>query len=193
MTGPDYSAPRYDVPSAEDPRLPLFEQLVASARREASSVGSSDIDLGVPGTWGGRRDIPIGAVVAAPGGRIIGAAGNRREADQDPTAHAEILALREAAIRLGRWNLTDHVLAVTLEPCPMCAGALVQARIRTVVYGAPDPKAGACGSVLDVTRHPQLNHRVEVVGGVLGAECSADLVGFFRDLRSERKGRDAVD
>lgn len=205
VTGPDYSAPPADhsvppadVASPHDPRLPRFESLVDAALREARAAGSPRRDLGTPGApgglempgeRGGRRDIPIGAVVAGPDGSVVGAAGNRREVDQDPTAHAEILALREAAARAGRWNLTDHILAVTLEPCTMCAGALVQARIRTVVYGAPDPKAGACGSLLDVVRDPRLNHRVEVVGGVRGAECSADLRDFFRNLRAERKQR----
>jgi tRNA(adenine34) deaminase len=130
-------------------------------------------------------DVPIGAVVVL-NGEVIAAAGNRREADLDPTAHAEILAIRQAAAALGGWRLPGTTLFVTLEPCAMCAGAIVLARIPRVVFGAPDPKAGAAGSVLDVLREPSLNHRPEVTGGVLARECGALLSGFFAARRPPR-------
>lgn len=129
-------------------------------------------------------DVPIGAVVLDPTGRVIARAGNRREADEDPTAHAEILALREAARATGRWNLTGCTLAVTLEPCTMCAGAIVLARIARVVVGAPDPKAGAAGSLYDLVREPRLNHRAELTTGVREQQCGDLLRGFFRARRS---------
>lgn len=128
-------------------------------------------------------DVPIGAVVLDPDGRAVGRGRNEREAHHDPTAHAEVLAMREAAEELGRWRLDDCTLVVTLEPCTMCAGAAVLARIPRIVLGAWDPKAGACGSVLDVVRHRQLNHWSEVHGGVLAHECSALLTEFFRAHR----------
>lgn len=128
-------------------------------------------------------DVPIGAVVLDPDGRAIGHGRNEREAHHDPTAHAEVLAMREAAEALGRWRLDECTLVVTLEPCAMCAGAAVLARIPRIVLGAWDPKAGACGSVMDVVRHPQLNHWSEVHGGVLEQECSALLTEFFRGQR----------
>ena len=123
-------------------------------------------------------DVPIGAVVVR-GDEVIGAAGNERELRGDPTAHAELLALREAAERLGGWRIEDASIYVTLEPCSMCAGAIVLARIARVVYGARDPKAGAAGSVLDVLGEPALNHNPEVTGGVLAQECAALLSEFF--------------
>ncbi|MER7975576.1 tRNA adenosine(34) deaminase TadA [Streptomyces sp. NPDC095817] len=127
-------------------------------------------------------DVPVGAVVLAPDGTTVLAAGhNEREATGDPTAHAEILALRGAAARLGEWRLTGCTLVVTLEPCTMCAGALVQSRVERVVYGARDEKAGATGSVWDVVRDRRLNHRPEVVEGVLAEESAALLTDFFRD------------
>jgi tRNA(adenine34) deaminase len=127
-------------------------------------------------------DVPIGAVVAR-GDEVIAAAHNERERRRDPTAHAEILALREAARVLGSWRVLDATLAVTLEPCAMCAGAIVLARVPRVVYGADDPKAGACGSVLDVLADPRLNHRPECVGGVLAEQCSRVLSDFFAARR----------
>ena len=127
-------------------------------------------------------DVPIGAVLARDGEPLV-SAGNERELRRDPTAHAEILAIRGAAEALGGWRLPGTVLYVTLEPCAMCAGAIVLARIPSVVYGAPDPKAGAAGSVLDVLAEPALNHRPEVLGGVLGNECAALLRGFFATRR----------
>jgi tRNA(adenine34) deaminase len=128
-------------------------------------------------------DVPIGAVIAR-GEEVLAAAGNERELRADPTAHAEILAIRAAAEALGGWRLPGTTLYVTLEPCAMCAGAIVLARIPSVVFGAPDPKAGAAGSVLDVLDEPALNHRPEVTGGVLEAECAALLREFFAARRS---------
>jgi tRNA(adenine34) deaminase len=129
-----------------------------------------------------HEDVPIGAVVVR-GGEVLAAAHNERERRQDPTAHAEMIALREAARAVGTWRVLDTVIYVTLEPCAMCAGAIVLARVPRVVYGASDPKAGAGGSVLDVLNEPRLNHRPEVAGGLLAAE-SAELLGsFFADRR----------
>jgi tRNA(adenine34) deaminase len=124
-------------------------------------------------------DVPVGAVVIDQAGDLLAAAGNEREIRRDPTAHAELLALREAARRLRSWRLTGLTLVVTLEPCTMCAGALVLARVARLVFGAFDPKAGAVSSLFDVVRDPRLNHRVEVRGGVLEAECRALLKDFF--------------
>ena len=128
-------------------------------------------------------DVPIGAVVISPDGAVLATAGNRREADEDPTAHAEILALRAAARETGRWNLTGCTLAVTLEPCTMCAGAIVLSRVQRVVVGAMDPKAGAAGSLYDLVREPRLNHRVELTSGVREQECGDLLRDFFRARR----------
>ncbi len=130
-------------------------------------------------------DVPIGAVVAR-GDEVLATAGNERELRGDPTAHAEILAIRAAAEALGGWRLPGTTLYVTLEPCAMCAGAIVLARIPAVVYGAPDPKAGAAGSVLDVLGNPTLNHRPPVIGGVLEEECAALLRKFFTGRRAPR-------
>jgi tRNA(adenine34) deaminase len=127
-------------------------------------------------------DVPIGAVVAREG-EVIGSGHNERELRQDPTAHAEILALRAAAAAAGSWRVLDSVLYVTLEPCAMCAGAIVLARVPRVVYGTVDPKAGAAGSVLDVLAEPRLNHRPEVTAGLLAAECAALLTDFFGSRR----------
>lgn len=127
-------------------------------------------------------DVPIGAVLVA-GGEVLAQAANERELRADPTAHAEILVLREGAARLGGWRLPATTLYVTLEPCAMCAGAIVLARVPRVVFAAPDPKAGAAGSVLDVLREPRLNHRPEVVGGVCAEPAAELLRGFFRERR----------
>jgi tRNA(adenine34) deaminase len=129
------------------------------------------------------QDVPIGAVVVGPDGTVLGRGRNRREADGDPTAHAEILALRDAARALGSWRLDGCTLVVTLEPCAMCAGGIVLARVPRVVLGAWDDKAGAAGSVLDVLRERRLNHWVEVTGGVLQQECSQLLLDFFAEHR----------
>jgi tRNA(adenine34) deaminase len=129
-----------------------------------------------------HEDVPIGAVVVS-GGEVVAAAHNERELRQDPTAHAEIIALREAARVADSWRLLDAVIYVTLEPCAMCAGAIVLARVARVVYGAGDPKAGACGSVLDVLSEAQLNHHPDVAGGLLSGDCGALLSGFFASRR----------
>lgn len=128
-------------------------------------------------------DVPVGAVVLRADGTPLGRGHNAREATGDPTAHAELLALREAAAAVGEWRLSGCTLVVTLEPCTMCAGALVLARVARVVYGAVDPKAGAAGSLWDVLRDRRLNHRPEVLGGVLAADCAALLQAFFAQHR----------
>jgi tRNA(adenine34) deaminase len=128
-------------------------------------------------------DVPVGAVVVDATGALLGHGHNRREADADPTAHAEIVALRMAAAARGQWRLTGCTLVVTLEPCTMCAGAIGAARVDRLVYGAVDPKAGAVESLWDVLRDRRLNHRPEVLGGVLADECSALLRNFFDALR----------
>ena len=127
-------------------------------------------------------EVPIGAVVVRDG-EVIGRGYNRRETDGDPLAHAEILAIREAAMRTAGWRLTGCTMYVTLEPCAMCAGALVNSRIERLVYGAPDPKAGYCGSLGNLVQDPRLNHRLEVTAGVLESESAALLRGFFASLR----------
>lgn len=129
-----------------------------------------------------HEDVPVGAVIVSAG-EVIGAGHNERELRQDPTAHAELLALREAARRLGSWRILESVLYVTLEPCAMCAGAIVLGRVTRVVYGTADPKAGAAGSVLDVLREPRFNHRPVIAGGLLQEECAALLTGFFASRR----------
>jgi tRNA(adenine34) deaminase len=132
---------------------------------------------------GARGEIPVGAVVLDPLGEVLSAAGNDRESAADPTAHAEVLALRRAAALRGQWRLSDCTLVVTLEPCTMCAGAAVLSRISRLVYGAVDDKGGAVGSLWDVVRDRRLNHRPEVVMGVLAGECSAVLKEFFATRR----------
>lgn len=129
-------------------------------------------------------DVPIGAL-AVRAGEVIGRAHNRREIDGDPTAHAELLAIRDASHTIGHWRLEDVTLYCTLEPCAMCAGAMVLARLPRLVFAAPDPKAGAGGSVLDLLAHPRLNHRVEVTVGVLADESAALIRQFFAALRAE--------
>jgi tRNA(adenine34) deaminase len=128
-------------------------------------------------------DVPVGAVVVDGGGAVIGRGHNVREADGDPTGHAEVRALQQAARAVGGWRLDGATLVVTLEPCTMCAGALVLARVGRLVYGAQDPKAGAVGSLWDVVRDRRLNHRPEVVAGVLAGECGEALRAFFRGHR----------
>ena len=131
-------------------------------------------------TAGQAGDVPVGAVILRDG-EVIATSGNRTLRDQDPTAHAESLVIRDAAAKLGSWRLERCVLYVTLEPCAMCAGAIVLARIPRVVFGAWDDKAGMAGSVADLLRHPKLNHRPEVLAGVCGAECGALLTQFFQE------------
>ena len=145
------------------------EHFMLLALREAERAGEAG-------------DVPIGAVVVH-GGEVVGAAGNERELRADPTAHAEVLALREAAKALGGWRVPDSVLYVTLEPCAMCAGAIVLARVPRVVFGATDPKAGAAGSVFDILGEPRLNHRPQVDGGLLAAESASLLESFFAARR----------
>lgn len=130
-------------------------------------------------------EVPVGAVVVRDG-EVIGRGHNLRETLLDSSAHAEILALREAARKLGDWRLTGCTLYVTIEPCPMCAGALVQFRVSRLVYGARDPKAGAVDSIVDLVRHPRFNHQVEVISGVLEEECRAVIQRFFRSLREKK-------
>jgi tRNA(adenine34) deaminase len=141
--------------------------------------------LGAAEQAAGRGEVPVGAVVAI-GDRVIAVAHNERETGADPTAHAEILALRRAAAALGSWRLCDAELFVTMEPCPMCAGALVNARIKRLYFGCDDPKAGAVRTLYSLVDDPRLNHRVEVVPGVLAAEGAALLRAFFSRLRSAR-------
>ena len=149
--------------------FPLDEHFMRLALREAERALEHD-------------DVPVGAVLVREG-EVAGVGHNERELRQDPSAHAEMLAIREAARALGRWRLVDCVLYVTLEPCAMCAGAIVLARVPRVIFGASDPKAGAAGSVLDVLAEPRLNHRPEVSSGLLGAESAALLRGFFGSRR----------
>lgn len=125
-------------------------------------------------------DVPVGALIVDSENNVISTGYNEREAHQDPTAHAEIVAIRRAAQKLGTWRLDDCKLVVTLEPCAMCAGAIAQSRINTLIFGAWDEKAGAVGSVWDVLRDPRAIHKMEVVGGVLEAECAELLTNFFR-------------
>jgi tRNA(adenine34) deaminase len=151
------------------PFFPRDEYFMRLALREAQAALDHD-------------DVPIGAVVVHEG-EVIGAGHNERELRQDPTAHAELIALREASRALGSWRVLDAVLYVTLEPCAMCAGAIVLARVPRVVYGTADPKAGAAGSVLDVLGQPRLNHRPAVAGGLLAEDCAALLTDFFGSRR----------
>lgn len=148
-------------------------------------VAQSDVDLvrraialGREGSLSG--DIPVGALIVGPTGEVLAEAANRREADCDPTAHAEVLALRSAAAAVGSWRLSGATLVVSLEPCPMCAGAAVSARVARIVFGAWNPDYGACGSVWDLPRDRRLNHRPEVVGGVLADEAGAPISEFFK-------------
>lgn len=140
------------------------------------------------------REVPIGAVVfETASGRVLGEAFNRREVDKDPAAHAEFLAIREACAAAGDWRLNHCTLAVTLEPCPMCAGLVVNARVGRLVYGAADPKAGAVDTLHRLTRDPRLNHRVEPVAGVLAEEAGALLRQFFAGLRARQEQHPAGD
>ena len=141
-------------------------------------------EAAVPARTPGRRDVPVGAVVLDDAGRVIARAPNTREAEPDPTAHAEILAIRQAGRQLGTWRLTGCTLVVTLEPCTMCAGAVTAARLDRLVFGADDPGGGAVGSLWDVVRDRRLNHRPEVIRGVLAAECGQLLRLFFAERRS---------
>ncbi len=133
-----------------------------------------------------RGEVPVGAVVVTDQGFLAGASHNNREESNDPTGHAELIAIKQASQELKRWRLSDCTLYVTLEPCPMCAGALVNARIKRVVYGAKDPKSGAIESLFKIANDPRLNHRAEVVGGILEASCAKVIQDFFRAKRSNQ-------
>ncbi|MFJ6696855.1 tRNA adenosine(34) deaminase TadA [Streptomyces sp. NPDC091272] len=130
-------------------------------------------------------DVPVGAVLLSPAGELLATGHNERELHGDPTAHAEVLAIRRGAAKLGEWRLRGCTLVVTLEPCTMCAGAIVQSRVERVVYGARDEKAGAAGSLWDLVRDRRLNHRPEVISGVREDECAAQLTAFFRTRRPD--------
>ena len=132
---------------------------------------------------GDRGEVPIGAVLVDKNYKVLAVAGNRREATGDPSAHAEILAIRRATRRLGDWRLYGCSLYVTLEPCPMCTGTILQARVKRVIFGASDPKAGAMGSLIDLRNIPGYNHQLETHGGVLAVECGQVLKDFFRQIR----------
>ena len=153
--------------------LSSFEPAMRLALGQAAGRPASD----------GDPDVPVGAVVLDAAGSVVGLGRNRREADRDPTAHAEIVAIRQAAAARGRWRLDGCTLVVTLEPCTMCAGAVSAARLDRLVYGATDPREGAAGSLWDVLRDRRLPHRAEVIGGVLGDECAELLRAFFDGLR----------
>ncbi|ABW15870.1 CMP/dCMP deaminase zinc-binding [Parafrankia sp. EAN1pec] len=168
--------------SATGPPVTVTRAPVTDGYREAMGLALAEADLARA-----AGDVPVGAVVVAADGAVLGRGHNAREAAGDPTAHAEVVALRQAAARLGSWRLTGATLVVTLEPCTMCAGALVLARVDRLVYGAVDDKAGAVGSLWDVVRDRRLNHRPEVVAGVRGQECSEQLAAFFADRRTQRR------
>ncbi len=142
---------------------------------------------------GAAGDVPVGAVIVDGGGGVVAEAQNRKQRDGDPTAHAEVLALRQAGRSRGNWHLNDCTLYVTLEPCPMCAGALIQARIGRLVYGTADPKAGAIASVLTLPTGPGSNHRFPVVAGVCEAECRAQLQAWFAERRRQHRDRKLAD
>ncbi|MFE9780438.1 tRNA adenosine(34) deaminase TadA [Streptomyces sp. NPDC005775] len=163
--------PHDPAPAQHSPHDPVRDPWRAPMRRALDEAGRA----------AAAGDVPVGAVVLAPDGTLLATGHNEREATGDPTAHAEILALRRAAASLGEWRLSGCTLVVTLEPCTMCAGALVQSRVGRVVYGARDEKAGAAGSLWDVVRDRRLNHRPEVIPGVLETDCAALLTAFFRD------------
>ena len=149
----------------------------------ADDAAAMDAALAEARRAGGAGEIPVGAVVLSADGTILASAHNERESGHDPTAHAEVVALRRAGAALGSWQLSGATLVVTLEPCTMCAGALVLARVARLVFGAWDPKAGAVGSLWDVVRDRRLNHRPEVVAGVREEECAAVLREFFAERR----------
>jgi tRNA(adenine34) deaminase len=157
-----------------DPAHPFHVHHMELALEEAVVAASED-------------EVPVGAVVVHPERGVIGQSHNMREQLQDPTAHAEILALTQAATALKTWRLEKCILYVTLEPCPMCAGGIVQARLPMVVYGCTDPKAGACHTLYQITSDPRLNHRAEVIGGVLADRCAEILGEFFRRKRAQGK------
>jgi tRNA(adenine34) deaminase len=158
-----------------DSRHPFHVQHIEMALEEAALADDED-------------EVPIGCVVVSFERGVIGRAHNQRERLHDPTAHAEMIAITQAAAALQSWRLDNCALYVTLEPCPMCAGAIVQARLPLVVYGCPDPKAGACHTLYQITSDPRLNHRCQVVGGVLAERCATVLTDFFTAKRRAGKG-----
>ncbi|MFE0458195.1 tRNA adenosine(34) deaminase TadA [Kitasatospora sp. NPDC058965] len=162
--------PPLPAPVRPDPVRTRWEP----AMREAITEGLSALPSG---------DVPVGALVLSPDGTVIGRGHNEREATGDPTAHAEVLAIRRAATAVGEWRLAGCTLVVTLEPCTMCAGAIVLSRLDRVVYGAHEPKTGAAGSLFDALRDPRLNHRPEVIPSVLPNDCAAPLLDFFTPHR----------
>jgi tRNA(adenine34) deaminase len=164
----------YDL-AFTDPRHPIHEESMLRALDEARLAADED-------------EVPVGCVIVSPELGVIATAHNQREQLQDPTAHAEMIALTQAAAAVGSWRIDDAILYVTLEPCPMCAGAIVQARIPMVVYGCSDPKAGACRTLYQLCDDPRLNHRSRIVSGVLAAECAAILSSFFAAKRLTGKG-----
>src|SRR6478672_10149755 len=158
-----------------DPRHPFHVLHMEMALEEAGLAADED-------------EVPVGAVVVSREQGVIGRAHNQREQLNDPTAHAEMIAITQAAQALASWRLERCVMYVTLEPCPMCAGAVVQARLPVVVYGATDPKAGACATLYRITSDPRLNHRAQVIGGVLAESCATLLSDFFAAKRRNGKG-----
>lgn len=162
----------------EQPTSPVLPGLARADLDALMGLALAEADLALA-----TGDVPVGAIVVGPDGVIIGRGHNAREATGDPTAHAEVLALREAARAVGEWRLAGCTLVVTLEPCAMCAGAILLARVPRLVLGAWDAKAGATGSVWDIVRDRRMNHRVEVHGGVREAECAEQLVAFFAEHR----------
>jgi tRNA(adenine34) deaminase len=160
---------------SQPPDDAMHEEFMRHALREAQTACDED-------------EVPIGAVIVR-GGRVIAAAHNQREQLRDPTAHAEMIAITQAAQALGNWRLEGCTLYVTLEPCPMCAGAIVQARIPRLVYGAPDPKAGAVATLYQLLADPRLNHRAEVIAAVLSSECGQILSRFFESKRGQAPRR----
>jgi tRNA(adenine34) deaminase len=164
----------FDLPLS-DPRHPFHVAHMELAIEEALTAADED-------------EVPVGAVIVSLERGVIGQAHNQRELLHDPTAHAEMIAITQAAQALRSWRLENCVIYVTLEPCPMCAGAIVQARLPLLVYGAADPKAGACDSLYKITSDARLNHRAQVVGGVLAERCAAVLSAFFAEKRKLGKG-----
>jgi len=158
-----------------DPRHPFHHAYMEMALEEARAAAA-------------QEEVPVGAVIVSLNQGVIGRAHNQREQLHDPTAHAEMIAITQAAQALGSWRLENCALYVTLEPCPMCAGAIVLARLPYVIYGAADPKAGACETLYQIPRDPRLNHRAQIIGGVLGDDCAEVLSRFFAGKRRQGKG-----
>ena len=168
----DWSA--FELPLS-DPRHPFHEEHMRMALEEARAAFAED-------------EVPVGAVIVSLERGVIARAHNQREQLRDPTAHAEMIAITQAAQALQSWRLEGCILYVTLEPCPMCAGAIVQARLPLLVYGTTDPKAGACDTLYRIPTDPRLNHRARVIGGVLADRCAGVLSAFFADKRGKRSG-----